>query len=431
MAAWCGGSDKLARMLIPPPDIALAEAFLNRLAAETADTPGVTRDAYGQGEERAHKIAAEFAARAGLEVSRDHAANLHMRLPGADRSQPALYTGSHLDSVAHGGNYDGAAGVAAGLAVAAGFARANIAPPRDLVVLATRAEETVWFPVSFCGARAALGTLPTAALDARRSDTGRTLAEHMISCHADPEGVRQARRSIEPSRARAFIELHIEQGPVLTDANRAVALVPAIAGGPRFREARITGSYAHVGSAPLASRRDAVAAFADLASQLNEYWRELDAAGRHVLATFGVVQTDPGMHAWSKVAGRLDFTLDIRGTDLDAITAMKRRLTELCGDAATQWGVKVDLGADTGPQPGFLDAAVHARARAAASAVNVPVHVMPSGSGHDALAFHHAGIPTGFLFIRSQNGGHNPDEAMDISDLDAGCRVLAQLAMTL
>jgi beta-ureidopropionase / N-carbamoyl-L-amino-acid hydrolase len=418
-------------MLIPAPDVALAEAFLNRLAAETADTPGVTRDAYGGGEERAHKIASEMATRAGLEVTRDFAANLHMVLPGADRSLPALYTGSHLDSVAHGGNLDGAAGVAAGLAVAAGFAKAGIAPPRDLVVLATRAEETVWFPVSFCGARAALGTLPMAALDTRRSDTSRTLAEHMIDCHADPQAIRQARRSIDPARARAFIELHIEQGPVLEGVNRAVGLVPAIAGGPRFREARILGEYAHVGSAPLASRRDAVAAFADLVSHLNEFWRELDQAGRHVLATFGVAQTDRAMHAWSKVAGRFDFTLDIRGTDLDALTAMRRRLAELVGDAATNWGVKVDLGPDTGPQPGFLDAALHARARAAASAVNVPVHVMPSGSGHDALAFHHAGIPTGFLFIRSQNGGHNPDEAMQNKDFEAACRVLAQLAMTL
>ena len=131
------------------------------------------------------------------------------------------------------------------------------------------------------------------------------------------------------------------------------------------------------------------------------------------------------------VPGELRFTLDIRGTDLDAITALRRRLSDLAEEAEARWGVKVELGEDTGPQPGFLDKAIHARLRAAAAAAGVEAHTMPSGSGHDALAFHHAGIPTGFIFIRSEGAGHTPQEAIAIADLDAAARVLAHAAAAL
>ena len=415
--------------MIPPPDLDLAARFLDRLAAETADNPGVTRDAYGAGEQRAHAIAAEMAAAAGLAVSRDFAGNLYAAVPGGDG--PALVSGSHLDSVRHGGNYDGAAGFAAALAVAAGIAQGGAKPRHPFIAMATRAEETVWFPVSFCGARAALGRLPAQALDLPRSDTGQPLAAHMEQCGADVAAIRSGRAHLGPSNVRAFVEIHIEQGPVLVELQKPIALVPAIAGGPRFRNARIRGAYGHVGATPLASRHDAVGAFVDMAHGINEQFREFAEAGRHVLATFGVVSTDPAMALWSRVPGDCSFTLDIRGTDLDALTALRRRLGDLAEEAEALWGVKVELGEDTGPQPGFLDPALHARMRATAASAGIDAHIMPSGSGHDALAFHHAGIPAGFIFVRSEGAGHTPEESMAMSDLEQACRILAELAMTL
>jgi len=413
----------------PTPDLALAEKFLARLAVDTADPPGVTRDAYGAGEQRAHAIASEMAAGAGLAVSRDFAGNLYAAVPGGEG--PALLSGSHLDSVPHGGNYDGAAGFAAALAVAAGIVRSGVKPRHPFVAMATRAEETVWFPVSFCGARAALGRLPAAALDLVRSDTKRTLAAHMEDSGADAGAIRTGRAHLGPSNVRAFVEIHIEQGPVLFEAQKPIALVPAIAGGPRFRDARIQGAYGHVGATPLTSRRDAVAAFIDVAHGVNELFREFADAGRHVLVTFGVVSTDPAKALWSRVPGECRFTLDMRGTDLDALTALRRRLADLVEEAEALWGVEVALGDDTGPQPGFLDPALHARMRATAAAAGIETHIMPSGSGHDALAFHHAGIPAALMFVRSEGAGHTPDEAMAMSDLDQACRILMELAVTL
>jgi len=412
------------------PDLALAEALFAALAEAGLDPPGVTRDAYGPGEERAHALCIEAARAAGLSVTRDFAGNTYATLAGTDPTAKALLIGSHLDSVAHGGNYDGAAGVVAGLAALAGLVRANHRPRGDVIVMMTRAEETVWFPVSFAGARAALGRLPAEALAARRSDTGDTLANHMRALGFDPDAVVAGRRQLDPARIAGFVEAHIEQGPELIEVDHAVAVVPAISGGYRFREGRITGAYAHVGGAPKRARRDAVAALGHLVAGVNAAWDRLEAEGHRVLATFGVVGVDAAMAAWSRVAGEARFTLDIRGVDLPALARIRLALDDVVAEAEAKYGVAVSLGPDTGPRPGFLDAALVQRLRDCASARFIAFHEMPSGGGHDALAFHEAGVPAAMLFIRNRNGSHNPDEAMEMADFAEAARILTTLAAT-
>ncbi|HET9019015.1 MAG TPA: M20/M25/M40 family metallo-hydrolase, partial [Acetobacteraceae bacterium] len=147
------------------PDLALASRLFDALRAATFDGVGITREAYGPGERIAHAIvrAEAEAETLGLDCATDAAGNLLMTLPGADRAAPVVVIGSHLDSVRQGGNFDGAAGVLAGLAAVAGVRRAGLRPARDVTVLAVRAEESgSWFPTSFPGSRAALGRLPAA-----------------------------------------------------------------------------------------------------------------------------------------------------------------------------------------------------------------------------------------------------------------------------
>jgi N-carbamoyl-L-amino-acid hydrolase len=412
------------------PDLVLAEALFAALRKASLDPPGVTRDAYGPGEERAHTLAIAAAREAGLAVSRDFAGNTYATLAGSDPAERMLIIGSHLDSVAHGGNYDGAAGVLAGLAALSGLVKANHRPRGDVVVMMTRAEETVWFPVSFPGAKAALGRLPAEALALTRADTGRTLAEHMRALGFDPDAIDAGRRHLDPARIAGFVEAHIEQGPELIEVDRAVAIVPAISGGYRFRQGRITGEYAHVGGAPKRARRDAVAALAHIIAGINAAWDRLDAEGHRIMATFGVIGVDPAMAAWSRVPGEARFTLDIRGVDLPALARMRLTLDDLVGEAEAKFGVTVTLGPDTGPRPGFLDAALVQRLRDCASARFIACHEMPSGGGHDALAFHEAGVPAAMLFIRNQNGSHNPDEAMAMDDFAEAARILTTLAAT-
>ena len=168
----------------------------------------------------------------------------------------------------------------------------------------------------------------------------------------------------------------------------------------------------------------AVAALAHIIAGLNAEWDRLDDAGHRIMATFGVIGVDPEMATWSRVPGEARFTLDIRGVDLPALKTMRARLDALIAEAEAKHRVRVALGPDTSPQPGFLNDALLDRLRAAAKARGIAVHEMPSGGGHDALAFHDAGVPTAMLFIRNQNGSHNPDEDMRMEDFAQAAAVL-------
>ncbi len=164
--------------------------------------------------------------------------------------------GSHLDSVPGGGNFDGAAGVLAGLSVMAGFVEAGLAPERDITLIIIRAEESVWFSASYIGSRAAFGLLKPGELDTvKRSDDGRSLADHMAEAGADLPALRAGTGTLDPGSIAAFIEPHIEQGPMLTMQGRPLAIVTGIRGSARYRHVTITGEYAHSGATPRAMMR--------------------------------------------------------------------------------------------------------------------------------------------------------------------------------
>src|SRR5690348_3704650 len=221
----------------------LAATLFDKLREDGLDEPGVSREPYGAGEQRANATVAEAAQLLGLEIARDAAANLYMTLPGRDRGAPKVVIGSHLDSVPHGGNFDGAAGVVAGLAAVAALRAHGLTPECDITVMGIRAEESVWFQVSYIGSRASLGTLPDGALDVRRVDTGHTLAEHMADCGGNPAALGAGRRHFDPARIRAYLELHIEQAPSLVEAGRPAAICTGIPGNFRYPDAWIEGSH--------------------------------------------------------------------------------------------------------------------------------------------------------------------------------------------
>src|SRR6266566_5334209 len=160
----------------------LARSLFDELREKTSRGKGIFRDAYGDGENAAHRLVAATAQELALEVEHDAAANTYMTMRGEDRNAPRVVIGSHLDSVADGGNFDGAAGVVAGLVALAALETAGFRPACDITVMAIRAEESVWFTTTYFGSRAALGKLPPEALgNLRRVDSARTLAEHLAS----------------------------------------------------------------------------------------------------------------------------------------------------------------------------------------------------------------------------------------------------------
>src|ERR1700727_2180783 len=196
----------------------LVTTLFDQLRRDGLDEPGVTRDPYGSGEQRAHDTVTAIAQRLGLRIEHDAAANLYMTLPGRDPPAKPIVIGSHLDSVPHGGNFEGAAGVVVRLVAVAALQSLGITLACDLTVMGIRAEESAWFQVSYIGSRGSLGTLPDGALDVCRVDTGRTLSDHIAECGGNPQALRRgARHFCDPAKVRAYVELHIEQAPSLVE----------------------------------------------------------------------------------------------------------------------------------------------------------------------------------------------------------------------
>lgn len=414
---------------LPRPDLALAERLFDELAQRTAAVEGVTRASYGAGENLAHQIAAREARRIGMAVETDAALNLYMTLPGRTRS-PRLIIGSHLDSVPCGGNFDGAAGVLAGLAVAAGIAEAGVELKRDLTVMAIRAEESTWFNASYVGSRAAFGLLKPRELDqVVRADDGMTLAAHIAAAGGDVAALRSGRAFLSRETVAGFVEPHIEQGPELIDLGRPIGVVTGIRGSFRHRQAVCLGTYAHSGATPRRLRCDAVMATAALALALDRLWLRRMKSGDDLAITIGQFATDPREHAFSKVAGRVDFALDIRSQATETLAAIRRDLARIARRVEQSHGTTFRFGPLTDSAPAPMDADIVAGLRHAAAAAGHDAPLLPSGAGHDAAVFAAQGVPTGMLFIRNANGSHNPAEAMAMEDFSIAAQTLMRFCL--
>ena len=404
-------------------DLGLATALFEQLDRATRRGRGIVRDSYGAGEQAAHDIMRAAAERIGLEVSIDPIGNLTLTLPGTDRRAPRILIGSHLDSVPQGGNFDGAAGVVAGLCALASLREAGFVPRCDIGVMGIRAEESSWFDVSYLGSAGAFGLLDPGCLSVRRSDTKRTLEETLIERGFDPEALRQRRRLLDPAQVRAYLELHIEQGPRLVAEGLPAAVVTGIRGCKRFRNARCVGQYGHSGALPRNLRHDAVAATVALLHYMEDVWLRQEAEGADLLITTGELYTDPAMQAPSKVAGETRFVLDLRSVSEDTMNTVAAEAQHAAERIGKQYRVSFDLGAATDSPPAVMDARLRQKLL---TLLEQPLE-MPSGAGHDAAVFAKVGIPSAMILVRNDHGSHNPAEAMTIEDFAVGTRALIAL----
>ena len=412
-----------------PVDIDLAVRLFEELRLRTGTDRGITRASYGLGEQIAHDMARREALKLGLDVATDAGCNLYMTMRGCDEG-PAVLIGSHLDSVPMGGNFDGAAGVLLGLAVLSGYAKAGIRPPRDITVMAIRAEESTWFGASYIGSRAAFGQLTGDELDhVRRSSDKVALGAAIDVSGGDAAALRAGFSYLDPARVALFIEPHIEQGPVLAERGIPVGIVTGIRGSFRYRDARCIGAYAHSGATPREYRQDAVLATAALAMELDRAWTELQSEGADLVVTFGQFSTDPAEAAFSKIAGRLNFSLDVRSQEPATLERMKTIVADAVASIEARFSTRFELGAMTTSKPARMNDAIVGALGAAAREQQIEGLVMACGAGHDAAVFAAAGVPTGMVFIRNTNGSHNPDEHMEISDFAAAARLISSLCL--
>jgi beta-ureidopropionase / N-carbamoyl-L-amino-acid hydrolase len=415
--------------------VAFGATLFHRLDVATRLPAGVMRQSYGPGEQAAHDLVTEAARGLDLDVQTDAAGNLNMTLPARNGSGPGWLTGSHLDSVPSGGNFDGAAGVVAGLVVIHAFRRAGIQPETDITVIATRGEEgSSWFSgphKSHFGGRAALGQLSADEMNAAKSVVdGRSLAQMIRAVGFDPDLVAAGPPAIVPASFRGFVELHIEQGPILDHRNVPAGIVSGIRGTLRARNAVAHGAYSHSGAVPREFRRDAVFAASEFAMALEAQWDRWLTQGRDVVCTLGRFHTDPEQHSLTKVSGEFRFTLDIRSEESELLAEADRFVRQTAEGIGERRRVRIDLGSIDRSPPAVMSADLRASLRACTDRLGIAALDLASGGGHDAANFAAAGIPTAMIFVRNPNGSHHPDEDMSITDFGCGARLLAELFLS-
>lgn len=403
----------------------LAQQLFADIRALTFDGVGVTRASYGAGENACARHLEAFARAEGLEVTTDRAGNFVYSDPADTRQGPVIWTGSHLDSVPQGGNYDGLAGIVAGLLVLIAAKRQGVTLPAPLQVIGFRGEESAWFGKAYMGSGALWGKLTAADLALQRREDGVTLGDALAACGADMAAIARQDTLFNPADLRAYVELHIEQGPVMVAREIPVGVVSGIRGNVRHNKIECLGEAQHSGVVPRWLRKDAVFAVSDLIVRLDTHWRALLERGTDLVVTCGVVQTNPAEHSISRVPGYAHFSFEARSKSSDTLEAFYQLVQAEMASIERERGVKFRLDRRLLSEPAVTDAQLCDLMAKACRERGIAHERIPSGAGHDAALFANGGVPSAMVFVRNQHGSHNPHEAMELSDFMLGTQVMA------
>jgi hydantoinase/carbamoylase family amidase len=362
----------------------------------------------------AHLRVAEWMREAGMEVEHDSAGNVVGRYAGTDPALPALMTGSHLDTVRNAGKYDGMLGVIAPLACVAELHKNGRRMPFGIEVVGFANEEGTRFGASMAGSRAVAGTFDPAMLQIADKQ-GISMGEAYQAFGLDPAKVGTCAR--QPGSIAAFIELHIEQGPVLEHEGLALGVVTAISGAKRLR-VEVTGLAGHAGTVPMGQRQDALLA----AAEAVQFIEKRCTGTPTLVGTVGVLEVLPG--AMNVIPGKVTFSIDIRAAEDSvrdaAIVDVLAEIKAVCKRRSLE--VKItELYASTSTpcHPALMDAA-----EAAIRAQGLPTMRLPSGAGHDAATLAPL-CPIGMIFMRCTRGiSHNPLEAVLPEDVEVATSAL-------
>ncbi len=376
---------------------------------------GVWRRVYDPEWVAAQALLAEWMGQAGTVVRQDAVGNLWGRVEGTEGGK-AVVSGSHIDSQCPGGRYDGALGVIAALVAVKALVAAYGPPKRPMEVLSLCEEEGSRFPTAgFWGSRAITGRIAHGDADRVLDAQGNSIAAAMNSVGLDPGLIPNARRN----DLAAFLELHIEQGPVLEDADRSVAVVSAITG-IRHTKVTLVGEQNHAGAFPMDLRRDPMAGFAEMAGGLVGHAHRL---GRPAVTTIGRIEVWP--NAPAIIPRDVSFTLDARHPRADDYAALHQTHHAMMAEIAARRGLALtsEVQFDLPPTP--CDPAIIAALTQSAQALGVAFVEMASGAGHDSQQMA-AICPVGMVFVRSKDGrSHTPEEFSSLPDIVDGIRVLA------
>jgi len=351
---------------------------------------------------------------AGMATHVDDIGNLVGRTTAGSADRPTLLIGSHIDTVRNAGRYDGNLGVVAAIQAVKRLREHGVELPFAIEVLAFGDEEGVRFPVTLNGARAVAGRFDPAVLDVQDAE-GVSLRQALTAFGCDPAGIGGIRR--DPAGILGYVELHIEQGPVLEERNLPVGIVTAISGASRFT-ITIEGVAGHAGTVPMNLRRDACTAAAGMILAVER----VASMRRDVVATVGRISIAPS--AVNVIASRAEFSLDLRSPSDEARHAAVRDLRRAFEAIAACRNVQSSIVAFYEEDAAVCAPAIIAALERSVSAQGFAPLRLPSGAGHDGLAIANL-CPFGMLFVRCAGGiSHNPAEAVEAADLQVAIDVL-------
>lgn len=374
---------------------------------------GISRLAFSDEDWKARKFIIDLMKKNGLRVRTDAFGNVYGRREGIHHDGPAVICGSHIDSVPHGGNFDGTAGVLAALEAVHMMNDGGYQNDYPLDIVLYMCEESSRFGVSTIGSKAMCGNINVENMKKIQDSEGNSLYEVLKSCGLHPEEVSQ---TVFPGQVRACFEMHIEQGRVLENLNQPIGIVTGIAAPTRLK-ATIRGRADHSGATPMGMRRDALCAAAEIILAIEKTAAEV---GDPFVGTTGIVKAVPNV--MNVIPGQVELGIDLRSTEdkSNVVSSLRERIQCIAEKRKVECHIEI-LSDET---PVLLAPSVIRTAESVCRSCHIPYHVMTSGAGHDTMNLARM-APGGMIFIPCREGiSHNPKEWADMEDIARGSLVI-------
>lgn len=400
------------------------EKNLKDFAAFTASPDqGCSRLAFSKEAKQGGRELKELMEDANLIVFEDGVGNIFGTRKGRDPKKPAILCGSHYDSVFNGGNFDGIAGVMAAIEIAKLLDENDISLDRDYIVAAFMDEEGTRFGNGCFGSRAIVGEVDDDEINNFTDKDGVSIRKAMTSYGLDPDDIKSV--IWDKDRIGAFLELHIEQGPVLDQKNIELGIVNGIVGVERYM-ITVKGRADHAGTTPMDMRKDAVDIAAKLISKLPDFANE---AGHGTVATTGLINVKPG--GMNIVASEVEFSVDIRSIDKDVVSEVYGKITSLLDQLTKEVGASWEARKTLDAEVTMMDQDLIDKLVGYANDRGYSNITMPSGAGHDAMILGKY-KPTAMVFVPSVNGrSHSPEEFTPYEYFEKAINVLYDLVVNL
>ena len=377
---------------------------------------GTCRPTLSKIEMQAFKLASAWMQEAGMTTRVDNFGNLIGRLDGTDPQLPVLMMGSHLDSQPYGGRFDGVAGVLCAIEVVKTLIENNIKPARSIEVISFADEEGWRFNKGLFGSRGILGKLEDGELE-RTDKDGISRRQALIDFGCDPASLKESEYAA--GSIFCYLELHIEQGPVLDLGNKPIGVVSGISG-PLWWTVKLKGMAGHTGSVPMHLRQDAMLGAAKIIVAINDIATQVPMA--ETVGSVATMQVFPGSR--NIIAEEVTFTIDLRDIDLDRRNKYEKQLREAIETIIQKHRLTYTITEDTNSEPRYCAQWIKDIIQTQCKAQNLDAPELMSGPFHDALALSYA-CDYGMIFVRCKDGiSHNPLEFASYKDLALGAEVL-------